>query len=326
MSFAAPHRLWLLLLVAGLAAAYVAGQRRRRRVATRFAAPHLLPLLAPRRPGWWRHLIAAVFAAGLVLATVGAAQPTVPGEAEREQATIVIAIDTSDSMKATDVAPDRITAAVRAAQAFIDDLPSRFHVGLVTADASPVVVVAPTTDHDAVGEALEQLELSPGTALGEAIFTALATLPRDAVNGAEGSGGRDGEEDAPAAHIVLLSDGVSTTGRSDAEAVEAAVAASVPVSTIAFGTDDATVVSQGQIVEVPVDQRALRSIATGTEGTFFAAASPEELRSVYQQIDAGVTLVPTDVDIAEWFAGGAFLLLVVAVVASLLGTGRVVWT
>lgn len=327
MDFAAPHRLWLLLLVTGLAAAYVAAQQRHRRVATRFASPHLLPLLAPRRPGWWRHLVAAVFAAGLVLATVGAAQPTVPGEAEREQATIVIAIDTSDSMKATDVAPDRITAAVRAAQAFIDDLPSGFHVGLVTADASPVVAVAPTTDHAAVGEALETLELSPGTALGEAILTALATLPREVVSGEEGSGGSDSEEDAaPAAHIVLLSDGVSTTGRPDAEAVEAAVAAAVPVSTIAFGTDDATVLSQGQVVEVPVDERALQAIADGTEGTFFEAATPEDLRTVYQQIDADVTRVPTDVDIAEWFAGGAFLLLVVAVVVSLLGTARVVWT
>lgn len=327
MSFSAPGRLWLLVLVAGLAVAYVMGQQRHRRVAARFASPALLPLLVPRRPGWWRHLIAAVFGAGLVLATLGAAQPTVPGEAEREQATIVIAIDTSDSMKATDVAPDRITAAVDAARDFVEDLPSGFHVGLVSADAQPVVVVAPTTDHGAVTEALQFLELRPGTALGEAIFTALATLPGEEVNGEGSAGAGPGEEeDAPAAHVVLLSDGVSTTGRPDADAIEAAADAGVPVSTIAFGTDHASVVSQGQVVEVPVDERALRAIAAGTEGTFFEAATTAELRTVYQEIDAHVTVVPTDVDIADWFAGGALLLLVAAVVVSLLTTARVVWT
>lgn len=332
MSFAAPQRLWLLVLAAGCVVAYGAVQRRRRRDAARFASPTLLPLLMPRRPGWWRHLIAAVFAAGLVLATVGAAQPTVPGTEEREQATIVVAIDASDSMGATDVKPDRITAAITAARAFIGDLPPTFHVGLVTADAAPAVIVAPTTDHQAVQNALDTLELSPGTALGDAIFTSLAALPRRSgaagpeTSGDPGGAGGVPEEDAPAAQVVLLSDGVTTTGRPDREAIDAAVAAGVPVSTIAFGTDDASVVSQGQTVDVPVDDTALRAIAEGTGGTFFDATSMSELRQVYEQIDAGVTVVATDRDIAEWFAGGALVLLVVAAVVSMLTTARVVWT
>ena len=330
MSFAAPQRLWLLVLAAGCLVAYLAVQRRRRQDAARFASPALLPLLMPRRPGWWRHLIAAVFAAGLILATVGAAQPTVPGTEEREQATVIIAIDASDSMGATDVKPDRITAAVTAARSFIGDLPSTFHVGLVTANSSPAVLVAPTTDHQAVQTALDTLELSPGTALGEAIFTSLSALPRQSAGAPSETPRAPGqptdEKKSPAARVVLLSDGVTTTGRPDAEAVDAAVAAGVPVSTIAFGTDNASVVSQGQTVEVPVDDTALKAIAEGTGGTFFDAASLSELRQVYEEIDADVTIVATDRDIAEWFAGGALILIVVAAVVSMLTTARVVWT
>ena len=325
MSFAAPHRLWLLVLALGCAAGYVAVQVRRRRDAGRFASPSLLPLLVPRRPGWWRHLIAVAFAAALVLASVGAAQPTIPGEVEREQATIIVAIDASDSMSATDVVPDRITAAISAARSFIGDLPSTFHVGLVTASATPVVVVSPTTDHQAVQNALDTLQLRPGTALGEAIFTSLSALPRRP-GGREAPSSEADPDKAPAARIVLLSDGVTTTGRPDAEAVDAAVAARVPVSTIAFGTDDASVISQGQVVEVPVDDTALRSIAEGTGGQFFDAASTTELRQVYSEIDADVTVVPAERDIAEWFAAGALVLLVVAAAVSMLTTARVVWT
>ena len=328
MSFAAPHRLWLLVLAAAGVVAYVVVQVRRRRDAGRFASPALLPLLVPRRPGWWRHLIALVFAAGLVLATVGAAQPTIPGEVERKQATIIVAIDASDSMGATDVQPDRITAAVSAARKFIADLPSTFHVGLVTANSAPAVIVAPTTDHQAVQNALDTLKLSPGTALGEAIFTSLSALPRSAPDATSaGSEGSERSEDkAPSAEIVLLSDGLTTTGRPDIQAIDAAKAAGVPVSTIAFGTDNASVVSQGQTVEVPVDATALRTIAEGTGGQFFDAASLSELRQVYEEIDADVTVVPAERDIAEWFAAGALILVVLAAVVSMLTTARVVWT
>jgi Ca-activated chloride channel family protein len=271
-----------------------------------------------------------VFAAGLALATVAAAQPTVPATAERQQATVMLTIDTSDSMKATDVAPTRLAAAVAAAKTFIADLPSTFSVGIVSADATPEVVVAPSTDHAAVQVALDRLATSPGTALGEAIFTALASLPAGstpstAPNQGEGSGSADPAK-APAARIVLLSDGKSTTGRSDEEAIAAAKAARVPVSTIAFGTDNASVESAGQTVQVPVDASALEAIAEGTGGKFFAAASADELRSVYADINAEVTLVAINRGVAVWFAAAALILLLVASVTSMLRTGRVVWT
>lgn len=320
LEFMAPHRLWLLAAAVLLAAGYVAMQIVRRRRATRFASSPMLSRLTAGGAGRWRHLLPVLFIGVVVLASLGAAQPTVPGLQEREQATIVVAIDVSDSMGATDVRPSRIDAAVAAARDFVGHLPSTFDVGLVTAGASPTVMVAPTLDHGAVLDALGRLELSPGTALGDAIFTSLATLPRvdEATAGSEPARSR-------AARIVLLSDGVTTTGRPDSEAIKAAKDAGVPVSTIAFGTENASVVSQGQTVDVPVDTTALEAIAKGTDGAFFEASSLDELSSIYDRIDAEVTVFEGRKDVAEWFAGGAIALLVLAVVASMLGTSRAVW-
>lgn len=317
LAFTAPHRLWLLAGAALLTVGYVAVQVLRRRRALRFASEAMLPLLASGGAGRWRHGLAVLFVSVVALASLGAAQPTVPGRQEREQATVVVAIDVSDSMGATDVRPTRIAAAVAAARDFVADLPSGFDVGLVTAGASPTVVMAPTLDHGAVIDALGTLRLSPGTALGEAIFTSLATLPR--VQSQADAGGER------AARIVLLSDGVTTTGRPDAEAVAAAKEAGVAVSTIAFGTDSATVMSQGHLVEVPVDDSALEAIAEGTGGEFFAAASRGELSSIYEKIGAEVTVFDGRRDVAEWFAGAAVVVLVAAVVLSMLGTSRAVW-
>ena len=320
LAFSAPHRLWLLTAAVALAVGYVAVQIRRRRLATRFASPTMLPLLAPTNHGRaasiLRHGLAALFLGAVVLSTLGSAQPTVPGEEERETATVIVAIDVSDSMGATDVRPSRIAAAVSAARDFVGDLPSGFDVGLVTAGAAPTVIVSPTKAHDDVIDALGRLELSPGTALGDAIFTALSALPPVP----------DGKAGQPrAARIVLLSDGVTTTGRPDAEAIAAAEEAGVPVSTIAFGTDDATVQSAGQTVEVPVDTSALEAIAEGTGGTFFEAASASELRSIYDEVEAEVTIVEGRRDIAEWFAGAAIVVLLLAVVASMATTSKAVW-
>ena len=328
LDFAAPSRLWLLVAAAALVVAYAVMQLRRRRDAAKFANPALLPLLTPSKAPWWRHAVALIFGAGLVMSIVAAAEPTVPAIAERDQATVMLAIDTSDSMKATDVAPSRLAAAVAAAKSFIAQLPATFSVGVVSADASPEVVVAPSTDHQAVQVALDRLATSPGTALGEAIFTALNALPLGSTppTSAGGDPASPSPEKAPAARIVLLSDGKSTAGRSDEEAIAAAKAARVPVSTIAFGTDNASVESAGQIVQVPVDATALRGIAEGTGGKFFTAASAGELATVYADINAEVKVVAIDEGVAEWFAGAALILLLVASLVSMLRTGRVVWT
>jgi Ca-activated chloride channel family protein len=320
LDFSSPHRLWLLAGALALAVGYIGAQAVRRRKASSFASPAMLAKLVPSsrlggRLG--RHLLALLFLGVVVLASLGAAQPTVPGEVQRKQATIVIAIDVSDSMGATDVRPTRIAAAVSAARDFVEDLPSGFDVGLVTAGAAPTIVVSPTRAHGDVLDALGRLELSPGTALGDAIFTSLAAIP-------DAEPAKAGEEPR-AARIVLLSDGVTTTGRPDAEAIAAAKEAGVPVSTIAFGTNNATVESQGETVDVAVDTSALRAIADGTDGTFFQAASRTQLASIYDQVDTEITVYVGRRDIAEWFAGGAVALLLLAVAASVLTTSRAVW-
>jgi len=322
-AFSAPHRLWLLAGVIALAVAYVVVHARRRQVAQRFASAEMLPLLTPtprRGARTWRHALALLFLAVVVLSTLGAAQPTVPGQEEREQATVIVAIDVSDSMGATDVRPSRIAAAVAAARDFVDDLPASFDVGLVTAGSAPQIIVSPTKAHQDVLDALGTLKLSPGTALGDAIFTSLAALPKVADPETQAT-----DPHARAARIVLLSDGVTTTGRPDSEAIAAAKEAGVPVSTIAFGTDDATGQSAGQTVEVPVDTTALEAIAKGTDGTFFKAATSAQLRSIYDQVDTEITVVDGRKDVAEWFAGAAIVVLLLAVLASMLTTSRAVW-
>jgi Ca-activated chloride channel family protein len=323
LAFAAPHRLWLLVGVLALAAAYVWVHARRRQVAQRFASPEMLPLLTPspkRGARTWRHALALLFLAVVVLSTLGAAQPTVPGKEQRKQATVIVAIDVSDSMGATDVNPTRIAAAEAAARQFVQDLPANFDVGLVTAGAAPQILVSPTKAHQDVLNALTTLKLSPGTALGDAIFTSLAALPKVADPSTTAT-----DAHARAARIVLLSDGVTTTGRPDAEAIAAAKEAGVPVSTIGFGTANATVQSAGQTVSVPVDTTALEAIAKGTDGTFFKAATAAQLRSIYDQIDTEITVVDGRKDVAEWFAAGAVLVLLLAVTASMLTTSRAVW-
>jgi Ca-activated chloride channel family protein len=323
LAFAAPHRLWLLVGVLALAAAYVWVHARRRQVAQRFASPEMLPLLTPspkRGARTWRHALALLFLAVVVLSTLGAAQPTVPGKEQRKQATIIVAIDVSDSMGATDVNPTRIAAAEAAARQFVQDLPANFDVGLVTAGAAPQILVSPTKAHQDVLTALTTLKLSPGTALGDAIFTSLAALPKVADPSTTAT-----DAHARAARIVLLSDGVTTTGRPDAEAIAAAKEAGVPVSTIGFGTANATVQSAGQTVSVPVDTTALEAIAKGTDGTFFKAATAAQLRSIYDQIDTEITVVDGRKDVGEWFAAGAILVLLLAVIASMLTTSRAVW-
>ncbi len=312
MTFLAFGRLWLLLAVPALIGCYVALQFRRRRHAVRFTNLALLDSVAPRRPGWRRHLPAAAFALMLTSLVTAFARPTAMVRVPRERATVVVAIDTSISMMADDVEPTRYVAAKEAAGRFVEGLPERFNVGLVSFSGSAQVLVRPTTDHAEVRRAVDRLTLGPRTAIGEAIFASL-----DAVAGlpAEGPG-------APPARIVLLSDGETTAGRSNAEASEAARAAGVPVSTIAFGTDEGTVIVGGRLVPVPANREALGAIAEETDGSFFEAASGEELRDVYEDIGSSVGYTRERREIASWFVGLGLVLAALAAAGSMLWSSR----
>jgi Ca-activated chloride channel family protein len=309
--FLAFGRLWLLLLVPALIAAYVALEFRRRRSAVRFTNLALLESVAPRRPAWRRHLPAAAFILMLASLVTAFARPTGLVRVPRERATVIVAIDTSISMMADDVRPSRFVAAKEAAGRFVERLPERFNVGLVSFSGSAQVLVPPTTEHANVNRALDRLTLGPRTAIGEAIFASLETvalLPA-------GPG-------APPARIVLLSDGETTAGRGNAEASEAARAAGVPVSTIAFGTDEGTVMVGGRTVLVPANREALSQIAEETKGSFFEAASGKELQEVYEDIGSSVGYTKERREVTSWFVGLALVLAALAAAGSMLWSSR----
>jgi Ca-activated chloride channel family protein len=305
LGFLDPGRLWLILAVVALGAVYVVLQRRRRAYALRFTNLDLLASVAPRRPGWRRHATAAVHLLALTVLVLGFARPTWDTRVPRERATVMLAIDTSLSMDATDVEPSRIEAAKAAATSFLDRVPDTVNVGLVSFNAAATVRVPPTTDRAAVRDAIDDLELDERTAIGEAIFASLDALttvpPAD-----------DGTE-VPAA-VVVMSDGTTTSGRPDAAGADAAVEAGVPVSTIAFGTDTGFIAIPGEtgFVPVPVDTEALAAIAETTGGRFYEATSEGELRDVYGTIGSSVGYTTEDTEVTAWFVGAGLVALFVA--------------
>ncbi len=232
MRFLVEWRLFLLVGVGAMAGAWIAVSRQRRRDVVRFTNVELLDVIAPREPGWRRHAPAVLFLLALVALVVGFARPVRAMQVGDERATVVLALDTSLSMEADDVEPSRLEVAQEAARAFVSDLPDQLNVGLVVFNGTTAVAVSPTHDREALVAAIDAVELGEGTAIGDAIFTALdavAAAPR-------------GEDDEPApARIVVMSDGETTVGRDNAEAAAAAADAGVPVDTIAFGTPDGTI-------------------------------------------------------------------------------------
>ena len=316
ISFLSPWRLLLLFGVLALAVVYVVFQRRRSAYAVRFTNLELLESVAPKRPGWRRHLTAAIQLLALAVLVVAFARPTHEIKVPRERATVVLAIDTSLSMEATDVAPSRIEAAKSAATSFLDDVPAEVNVGLVSFSGNSTLEVAPTTDRAAVAHAIDNLQLGEGTAIGSAIDTsldALGTVPP----------APDGST-VPAA-IVVMSDGTTTLGVANADAAARAQQEGVPVSTIAFGTPNGTVTipDTGETVSVPVDAKALAAIANQTGGKAYEAATQGQLTDVYASIGSSVGYDTADSEITEWFVAGALVAFAVGAGFALAWSNRI---
>lgn len=308
MTFLAPIRLFFLLVPGALAVAYLVALRRRSRYVVRFTNLELLDSVAPDRPGWRRNLPATALLAALVLVALAVARPALAVRVPRERATVVLAIDTSLSMKATDVAPSRIAAAQEAALRFVELAPKDLRIGIVAFSGVAVPVQVPTDDRAAVEQAINDLFLAEGTAVGEGVFTALDLATR----------APEGEAPPPAA-IVVLSDGTTTMGRPDLDAADAAAAAGIKVSTVSFGTDAGTVTIGGEVIPVPVNDGALRDIADRTGGTFYQAASASALQDVLDTVGSQIGFETEEREVTDWFAGAGLLM------AALAAAGSIAW-
>jgi len=318
MNFLSPGRLALLLVVLALAGLYVWIQRRRRHAAVRYTNLAVLAEVAPARPGWRRHVPAAAVGLALAALVVAIAEPVHQVRVPKEAATVMMVIDVSASMDATDVTPSRLEAATAAAKTFVADLPPQVRVGLVSFDRFARVIASPTVDHQAVLGGIDRLILGTGTATGEAIYTAL-----DALAAANDTAGAAATSQGGSA-MVLLSDGVPTVGRPVLGAAQDAADRGVPISTIAFGTADGTVTVQGRLVSVPADPDTMASVAEITSGKFFKAVSAKELRSVYKDIGTRVGYETEQRDASGPIITLAVVALLVASGLALMWNGRLV--
>lgn len=316
MSFA--HPLWFAAGAAVLAliVGYVLAQRRTRRHTLRFANLELLERVAPRRPGRLRHLPTAVLLVGLVLLTVALAGPTADAKVPRNRATVMLAIDVSLSMEATDVSPNRLDAAKEAATEFVRELTPGVNLGLVAFAGISTVLVSPTTDRAPAIAAIASLKLDERTATGDAIISCLQTIDLFAktISGADGP--------APA-RIVMMTDGKRTVGRTEIDAAKQAAAAKIPVSMIAFGTDHGTIDFNGSVIPVPLDTSSMQQIAQLSGGDFHTAASADELKSVYSQLGEQIGYEIKQQDVSRpWMIAGTLLVMLGAAGALVIG-GRI---
>ncbi len=342
MTFTDPLLLLGLLIVPAALIAYGLIQRRRSRYAVRFTNVDLLGNLVPRTPAWRRHVPPALYLVAMAALVLALARPSMAIQVPREEATIILTMDVSGSMMATDVSPTRLAAAQRAANDFVDQLPAGVKVGLVAFSTAPRVVVAATTDRAALHEGIANLRARGGTALGDAIITSLeaagldpagtpgdpaATPPGDpsasddppaepSAGPSASASGEPGAAEAPVIATVLLSDGANSTGEMEPlPAAEQAAVLGVPIYTIALGTADGVVTvpdDEGELhtLNVPPDTETLAAIAETTGGRAFEAPTATDLAQIYESLGSRIGYTTEEREVTQWFAAAGLLLVV----------------
>lgn len=319
MSLREPLFLLGLVAVPLFAWWYLRHERHTRSGREAFAMPAMLASVAPQRPGWRRHLPVALYGLALAALIVALARPQATVAVPAEQARVLLVTDQSGSMQATDVAPSRLIAAREAASRFLDRVPAKVRVGAIAFNHGVRVLQTPTTDREALREAIDGVKAAGSTATGEALAVALQTAQRPDTPGAK----------PPPAAIVLLSDGKSERGRDPVEVAQEAARAKVPIYTISLGTPDGTIESRrkdGSIRSEPVppDVETMKRVAEVSGGRAFAVDDAEALDAVYERLGSQVATKKVRREITAGFAGGALAFVLIGGLLGLHFFGRIV--
>lgn len=308
MSFLSPWLLLGLLAVPLLIGLYLASQKRRQQYTVRFTNLALLGQVVGKGPGFRRHLPAILFIVGLTGLLISMARPQAVIRIPKGQTSVMLALDVSGSMAATDVQPTRIDAAVNAARTLIDKLPGNAQVGLVIFNSSPQVVATLTSDKGSVKDILGQLSPGGGTAIGSAIQTSVGQLSSIV--------DPNGPKSQNYARVILLTDGSSNTGVDNQTAASGAAKAHIPVDTIGIGSKNQAVYVQGIQVD-GVDEQALQQIASTTGGHYYYAQDEGQLSKIYSDLGSHIGWTTTKVDLTIPIVALGTLILVVGGLFSL---------
>jgi Ca-activated chloride channel homolog len=300
VTFREPALLVLLLAVPLLGVVYALLERRRASAASAFASAHMRSNVVASPPRWRRHVPALLLVLALATLIVGAARPGRSQVVTRFGGTIMLVMDASRSMEATDIAPTRLVAARNAAEALVEELPESYRVGVVAFNGKALTLSAPTTDREAIGFALDSIETRFRTYMGDGIMAGLANVP-------------DG---GSSVQLVVLSDGVDTGSQvPPLVAAEEAATMGVKVNTVVIGTESG---------EIETGAEVLSQIAEVTEGRFFSAPSSDELESIYRDIGVRASKRIERVELTQAFIGGGLLLMLIAAALSALWFRRTV--
>lgn len=340
-----PQFLWLLLLVPLLIALYVWFLSRKKKTFVRYASLSIVKE-AVGAQRWRRHVPPALFLLSLVAMLLAAARPLAVISLPSNQETIILAMDVSGSMRATDVEPNRLVAAQNAAKAFLTELPRNVKVGIVAFAGSAQVAQLPTVNREDLVRAIDQFQLQRGTAIGNGIVMSLNTLFPDSSIDLQQMGNNNSRpasrpiDQAPkpdpkpftpvapgsygSAAVILLTDGQRTTGVDSLEAAKMAADRGVRVYTVGVGTvAGETIGFEGWSMRVRLDEDTLKAIAASTEGEYFYAGTAEDLKKVYASLGSRLLVEKKETEVSALFALAAALLAIVSGGLSLVWFSRV---
>ena len=340
MSFLWPTSLFFLVAVPVLLALYVWAQRRRRKYALRYASLSLVKEALGRGPGIRRHIPPALYLLSLAFMLFALARPITVVKVPSQEGTVILAIDVSMSMRATDIKPDRITAAKEAAKAFVLKQSDSVKIGVVSFASDASIVQAPTVDHDLVLAAIDRLRLQRATAIGRAILTSLDSIWEDA--GSEGDQPsavltQPQNPNAPqtptktavpgaakaSASIILLTDGQNNQFPPPLAIVDQAISRGIRVYTVGVGTPAGAVLSlEGRSIRTSLDETTLKQIAEDTVAQYFLATSDADLKKVYENLSTELVLRTQKTEVTALFTLVAAVFSIVASALSLLWFNR----